>query len=222
MGRFIKRKVEVEDPGYTEVYTPGSGHVPEFRLEESNLFFVGLRGSGKSTLARKTAAVLGGDVVDLDELVVERAGCSIAEFVTSRGWEAFRSLEHECLQQVCRLRGQVVATGGGIVLLPENRRLLKTAGRVFYLQAGVKLLAERLKIDPNISSRPPLSALPAEEELAQSLNEREPLYFACLDYILQADKPVDSLVNDVLTMLRPGAAVFEEDESIDFETPFDE
>ncbi len=222
MSRFIKRKVEVEDPGYTEVYTPGDRHVPEFRIEQSNLFFIGLRGSGKSTLAEKAAQALGGTFVDLDGLIIERAGCSIADLVRSRGWDGFRSLEHDCLQEVCRHQGQIVATGGGCVLWPANRELLKAAGRVAYLQADVRLLAQRLRQDPQESQRPPLSGLDLEEELARTLREREPLYFECLDYILQADKPVDELVNKVLTTLKPETAFFQEEETFDWEAGFDE
>ena len=222
MSRFIKRKIEVEDSGYTEVYTPGSRQVPAFRLERSNLFFIGLRGSGKSTLASKIAQALDGPYVDLDDRIMERAGCSIAATVRSLGWDQFRGLEHDCLQEVCGRQGQVVATGGGSVLLPANRELLKANGRVVYLQADVSLLARRLQQDPLASKRPPLSDLSLEEELARSLREREPLYFECLDYILQADKPVEALVNSVLTMLKPGSACFQEDESLDFDPGLDE
>ena len=222
MGRFIKRKVEVEDPGYTEVYTPGSGHVPEFRIEEDNLLFIGLRGSGKSTLARKVADALEGRFVDLDDLIIERAGTTIDAYVRSRGWDGFRSLEHDCLVEVFSRQGQVVATGGGVVLLSENRKLLKAGARVVYLQADVRLLAERLRRDPHASRRPPLSDLSLEEELARTLREREPLYFECLDYILPADKPVDELLLDVLNAIKPDAARFVEDEDIDFQPGIDE
>ncbi len=222
MSRFIKRKIEVKDSGYTEVYIPGSQHVPEFRLDRTNLFFIGLRGSGKSTLARDVAEALDGVFVDLDERIIQQAGSSIETIVRSRGWDGFRALEQDCLQEVCGQQGQVVAIGGGCVLLPANRERLKANGRVVYLQADVSLLARRLQQDPLRSKRPPLSDLPLEEELARSLREREPLYFECLDYILQADKPVDALVKDVLTMLKPGSAGFQDDESLDFEPGLDE
>lgn len=208
MPRFIKRKIEVEDPGYTESYTPGEGRVPDFRLQEANLFFIGLRGSGKSTLARKVARRMKGVFVDTDEVISARINCSISEYVLTHGWGDFRLVERDCLLEVCKRTGQVVATGGGIVLVPENIALLKKSGKVFYLQAEVGLLASRLKHDPDQSSRPPLSSLPLEEELGVSLREREPLYHQCLDSILQAGKTADELVEDVLNTLRPAQADF--------------
>ncbi len=206
MTKFIKHKIEVEDSGYIEVYTAGAGHAPVFRFQESNLFFIGLRGSGKSTLAAQVAKKLGGSVLDTDDLVMDRIGRSIADYVRIHGWEEFRDLERDCLQEICARRGQIVATGGGLVLLPENRERLKTSGRVFYLQADVGLLASRLQKDPEQSRRPSLSDLPLEEELARTLREREPLYFDCMDYILQAGKTLEELVKDVLTMLMPDKA----------------
>ena len=94
--------------------------------------------------------------------------------------------------------GQVVATGGGAVLLPENRALL-AKGLVLYLQASPERLAERLLADCNAGQRPKLTELGLREEIVATLTEREPLYLslalACLperspeeleEYALQA------------------------------------
>ncbi|MCF8104129.1 MAG: shikimate kinase AroL [Desulfohalobiaceae bacterium] len=215
MVKFVKKRVDVEEADYTEVYKPGEEHVPEFRPQETNLFFIGLRGSGKTALAAQVARELGTSFLDTDDLVMERTGLSIAEYVRAHGWEEFRLQEQDCLKEIGAGQGRIVATGGGIVLLPENRRLLKAGGRVFYLQADVGLLAARLRRDPEQSRRPPLSDLSLEEELARTLRQREPLYYECMDYILQAGKSLGELTSDVLTMLRPDKAVFQEDEGLD-------
>ena len=212
MVKFVKKRVDVEEAGYTEVHIPGQAHVPEFRLEETNLFFIGLRGSGKTTLASLIAGKLGASFLDTDDLVMERTGRSIADSVQVHGWDEFRALEADCLREIGARQGRVVATGGGIVLLPENRELLKTSGRVFYLQAEVGLLAARLREDPEQTRRPALSDLPLEEELARTLREREPLYLQCTDYLLQAGKTPDELARDVLTMLMPDRDVFQKNE----------
>jgi shikimate kinase len=197
---FIKKKFEVEDPDVRQVRHKGERVREMFDLGRSNIFFVGLRGSGKTTLARHVARELQGEFKDTDMLVAERAGQTIADLVKVRGWEAFRSLEHEVLAEVCASKGQVVATGGGIVLRADNRELLKKCGQVFYLMATPPLLAARLSAEPS-DHRPGLTGLPLEQELSQTLQEREPLYFDSLHFILQADNPVQDLVRSVMTSL---------------------
>jgi shikimate kinase len=210
MPKFIKKTYTVQDPGATTVHRPGAAaqDPSAFRLQESNVFFIGPRGSGKSTLAAELARALSAPCLDTDEAVAHRAGASIEDLVQNRGWEAFRRLEHAVLAEACREKGNIVATGGGIVLDPENRKLLQEHGAVFYLMADVGTLRDRLVRDPSPASRPQLTDLSDEDELVATLREREPLYMECLDFILQANKPIAELVEEVLTSLGiepPGA-----------------
>jgi len=201
---FIQRKHEVDEPDKTAVYTSGeAAEGARFNLEESNVFFIGPRGSGKSTLAREVAERLGAVFWDIDDMIVRAVGESIAEHVHKHGWPDFRKREHEQLQWICRHRGQVVATGGGIVLLPENRRLLKENGRVFYLMVDVETLLNRLQADDAGAQRPALheEAGSLREEVSLVIRDREPYYFETLHYILQAHKTVDELTEDVMLML---------------------
>lgn len=200
MVEFIKKKVEVEEPDARQVWRRGEACRDRFDLERSNIFFIGLRGSGKTTLAREVAARLGAEYRDTDLLVQDRSGQTITDLVQGKGWDAFRDLEQEVLAELCGQSGQVVATGGGIVLRPENRALLKDRGRVFYLMASPPLLASRLR-QQDADHRPGLTNLPLEQELSQTLQEREPLYYETLHFILQADTSVDELCGSVLTAL---------------------
>jgi len=197
---FIKKKVEVEDPDARQVRYKGERVRGMFDLDRSNIFFIGLRGSGKTTLARHLARELQGEFRDTDILIADRAGQTITDLVKASGWEAFRDLEHEILAEVCASKGQVVATGGGIVLRSDNRELLKESGQVFYLMATPPLLVTRLQAEP-CDHRPGLTGLPLEQELSQTLQEREPLYFDSLHFILQADNPVQDLAGSVMTSL---------------------
>jgi shikimate kinase len=187
----IHKKIEVSDGSRSATYRPG--RVSEPSQARSNIFLVGPRGSGKTTLGRLLAERLNRPFLDTDELILAKSGRPIADIVNEQGWEEFRNMEHAVLAEVCARSHQVVATGGGIVLMQENRSLMKSCGRVFYLLADPPLLLQRLTQEPLAEQRPPLSGLPLQEELARTLTERSPLYMECADFILRAEEPSDEL-----------------------------
>ena len=202
MKRFIQRRFEVQEPEITATHRHGAGLEQEPRdIQATNIFFIGPRASGKTTLARAVGQELGLVVVDTDEMIQESAGWSIAEIVQDRGWAGFRELEHKVLVKLCSGIGQAVATGGGVVLKAENRELMRSSGLVFYLLAEAGVLLDRLGKQSSADWRPPLSELDADQEIVQTLAEREPLYFQTLHYLIPANKPVDELVQDVLERL---------------------
>ena len=202
MSRFIKEKVHVENPDEQKVRRHGESlHEPTFSLQSGNIVFLGLRGTGKSTLARDVASRLGAEMVDTDKLVQERAGESIAAIVNKSGWQAFRDLEEEVLRETCETTGKIVATGGGVILREANRQRLRSCGAVFYLMVGIPLLVQRLQQEENDEERPALSEESLEQELTQTLREREPLYYECLDYLLPGEKTPQELADKVLETL---------------------
>lgn len=203
MTEFIRKKYDVENPEETAVHKLGgqAGDRERFSLQSGLLFLVGLRGSGKSTVGRAVADRLGLRFVDLDDLIEKRVGKTIARIVQDSGWEAFRTLEHAALEEVCATSGAVVAPGGGVVLDERNRALLESGGKIFYLMADVPVLKARLEKDPNFSQRPALSDKSLEEEILDSFREREPLYMMLMDFGLPADLPVEELVDQVVSYL---------------------
>lgn len=202
MAQFIKRKFEVQEPDASKIYKQHrQEYKQEFDLSSSNIYFIGLRGSGKTTVGRIVAEGLQAQFVDTDELVVQRAGLGIAQIVDRQGWEAFRHLEHQVLEDICSKKGQVVATGGGIILRDDNRELLQAGGQIFYLMAHVPDLLARLDKAPAKEQRPALTEKPLQEELAQTLSAREPLYVSIADHVLQAEKPPEELAEDVYLAL---------------------
>jgi len=102
-------------------------------VNADNLFLIGYRCTGKSSVGRLLAATLARSFVDTDSLIVSDNGMSIRKIVISRGWGAFRRLERTVLKQICNLDGQMMATGGGIVLNADNVGLMKKSGKVIYL-----------------------------------------------------------------------------------------
>ncbi len=201
MTTFIKKKTEIEDAGASMTFKSGQFSKPPFSLESKNIYLIGMRGSGKTTLGQALATALGCAFEDTDAVLVRDAGQTIDEIVTTHGWDHFRDLEAKTLAKVCGLPGTVVATGGGIVLSAANRDLMYATGVSFYLAADAALLTGRLLRDGNTAQRPALTGLALHDEVAQVMSEREPLYMASMDHLLQANRGVDELVDDVLVDL---------------------
>ncbi len=168
--------------------------------DDANIYLIGPRASGKTTFGRELAARLERPFVDLDAAFVEKRGETIAALVEREGWDAFRRAEADILAETAARKGQVVATGGGVVLLPENREILGR-GLVLYLQAHPDRLAERLMADLNEEQRPKLTEMGLREEITATLAEREPLYLSCAHACLP-ERPVGELVDYTLRALK--------------------
>ena len=130
---------------------------------------LGFMGAGKSTIARKIAP----DFVDMDALLEERFGMSIARFFEEKGEAAFRQLEEEVLAELLKT-DQVISTGGGIVISPRNRALLKQNADNIYLKAGFETLYQRISADED--NQRPLFLNNSKEDLAAIFDERQAWY----------------------------------------------
>ena len=144
---------------------------------------VGLSGTGKSTVAPLLARQLGCVPADVDRMVEERCGTSVAEVFATRGEPEFRSLESKLLAEVLDGPDAVVATGGGVVLAPGNRELLGRSARVVWLRTDVDVLVDRLA---RTTERRPLLADDPESTLRRLAAEREPLYREVADLAVDA------------------------------------
>ncbi|MCC8190027.1 MAG: shikimate kinase AroL [Planctomycetes bacterium] len=152
---------------------------------QSIIYIIGARASGKSTLGPRLARHLGRDFVDTDRHMLETGGQTVEEVVAAEGWEGFRRREAEALRQVSR-PGRVVATGGGIILSPDNRRFMRERGTVIYLAAPAAVLAARLAANPGAAGRPSLTGLSIAEEMAAILEQRSPLYHETAHHVVDA------------------------------------
>lgn len=150
------------------------------------LTLIGYRGSGKSTVAAVLAERLACGWVDADVELEASVGMSVADFVAGRGEQAFRDAEAAILARLLRGFDGVIATGGGIVLRPGNRDLLRRHGRpVAWLSAPAAVLRARIAADPASATRRP--ALGGRDPLADvepALVERTPLYRECADVVI--------------------------------------
>jgi shikimate kinase len=167
------------------------------------IFLIGYRGAGKSTVARLLAERLGWQWVDTDESIEACRGKTIREIFAVDGEQGFRTAESKLLAEICQSKHRVVATGGGLVLAEANRKLMRTAGRVVWLQADPATLWKRLQSDPTTPERRPPLAGGALSEVEQVLLAREPLYRECAHWsVSTAGRSPIEVVDDVLAQLR--------------------
>jgi shikimate kinase len=146
---------------------------------ERNLVLIGYRATGKTSVGARLAQILHRPFVDLDQVLVAEAGKSVADIVAQGGWEEFRRREKELVARFRHTRGQVLATGGGVVLDPENVANLQENGTLIWLTAEPATIQERLDQDqPGQSNRPSLTGSDPAAEVAAVLEARWPLYQA--------------------------------------------
>jgi shikimate kinase len=150
----------------------------------TRIFLVGYRGSGKSTVARMLANTLGWQWLDADAELEARLGRSIRQVFAEEGEVGFRDHEATLLEELCRREQHVIATGGGAVLRPANRERLRASGWVVWLTADARTLWERLQRDPLTTERRPALTVGGLREVEELLREREPLYRACADCVV--------------------------------------
>ncbi len=129
-----------------------------------NIILCGFMGTGKTTVGKLVAARLGWQFVDTDQFIEARCGKSVSAIFAEEGEAAFRAMERELCSQIAEgWRGYVIATGGGMVLDPINRELLKRAGCLICLDLSAEELARRLagKTDRPLLANPPNGDLTA-------------------------------------------------------------
>ena len=142
---------------------------------------LGFMGAGKSTIARG----LDPDYIDMDTLIEERLGMSIANFFAEKGEEAFRQVESEVLVDLLKT-DHVVSTGGGVVISQRNRDLLKTNPDNIYLKADFETLYQRIAADKD--NQRPLFLNKSKEELASIFQERQAWYEEVASRVLDVTK----------------------------------
>jgi shikimate kinase len=170
-------------------------------MTTDHIVLVGLMGSGKSSVGRRLAEALGRPFVDTDHRIERQAGRSIREIFADDGEDAFRVLESSVLADVLTSpEPSVIATGGGIVLLPVNRdRLtgLRSHGlHVVWLRASLETLMARLT---NGAARRPLLDGDVHERLTALDERRRDLYRAVASATVDVDdRTLDQVVEQVL------------------------
>ncbi len=150
-----------------------------------NIFLIGPMGVGKSTIGRQLAALMGMEFEDTDHEIQRRTGVDISTVFDFEGEEGFRRREKQVVDELTMRSGLVLATGGGVVLDPDNRRSLSGRGVVIYLSCSPEQQYRRTKRDRN---RPLLQTEDKMSKLKNLMDEREPLYQEMADLVVSTEK----------------------------------
>ncbi len=164
-----------------------------------NLVLVGFMGSGKTCVGRIAAVELGLRFVDLDHMIEQREGMTISRIFETRGEGEFRRIESEVAEEVSRVSGQVLATGGGIVLHSVNLDRLSATGVVVHLRVTPECAWERTR---GHGHRPLVAGLEGEARLRELLAKRQPLYDAIPLSVDGANRPPRDVAADVVRIYR--------------------
>jgi len=147
-------------------------------LGKPGISLTGFMFTGKSSVGRALARRLGLKFIDLDLEITRKEKTSIRNIFAAKGEEEFRRLEKEALARIITVPGRVVATGGGVVIDPENRSLLTAHSCVIWLRASERTILERLR-NSRGPVRPLLSSPEPEKEIVRLLEERDSYYREC-------------------------------------------
>jgi shikimate kinase len=143
------------------------------KKSDPNIILTGFMGSGKSTVGRLLAQQLQFEFIDTDDLIETRDGRSIATIFSEEGEPFFRRLEAQIAWELSARRGLVVATGGRLMLDPDNAAVLGGTGAVFCLVASAEEIVARLANEPGL--RPLLDVPHPIRRMRELLQQRESL-----------------------------------------------
>ena len=162
---------------------------------KTNVFLIGPMGSGKTAVGKHLARLLRAPFRDSDAEIEARTGVDISYIFSREGEAGFRQREKEVIEDVTRESPIVLATGGGAILLPENRVALRERGFVVYLETSLEQQAERVRQGRN---RPLLHDVDPLTKLTELMAIRAPLYEGLSQFTIGTDGRKVHMVADAI------------------------
>ncbi len=167
--------------------------------QPQRIILIGPMGAGKTTIGRQLAKTLSMDFVDSDHEIESRTGVNIPLIFDLEGEQGFRQRETAVIDDLSQRERLVLATGGGVVLSPENRRHLHDRGIVIYLHAEIDQLLNRTRHDRN---RPLLQTDNPRKKFEELMALREPLYRETAHITINTDQhSINHTVNKIISAL---------------------
>ena len=169
-------------------------------LNSKNIVLVGPMGCGKTTVGRQLANKLNQDFFDTDHEIINKTGVSIDHIFDIEGEEGFRQRESQILESLSDMNNIVLATGGGVVLLEQNREVLKRAGLVVYLLSSVDQLLRRTS---KSKTRPLLeNSLDRKKTITEIVNARDKYYKEVATIVIDTTgKKLNEVINIIINDL---------------------
>ncbi len=168
-------------------------------MAQPNVFLIGMPATGKSTVGRLLGRLLKSPFYDCDHEIEVRSGATISWIFDVEGEAGFREREEAVVDELTRLSGVVVATGGGAILRESNRRMLRSRGTVVLLDSSDRRIQARTSND---AKRPLLSGAGGAATIAALRQERLPLYREIADHTFITDKqPARSVAKSIVETL---------------------
>jgi shikimate kinase len=173
-----------------------------------NIYLIGYRCCGKTSVGKALSKLLGRPFLDTDAIVVEKSAMTIGDIVAENGWDAFRDMENSVIEETSFLDNYIIATGGGVILNPENVRNMRKAGRVIWLRVSPQTVRVRMAADPETRiQRPGLTPVGSMDEIETVLLTRQPLYEKAGHLSLDTDKlGIDAICHKILKLTQQGNA----------------
>ncbi len=138
-----------------------------------NIIITGFMGTGKSAVAKQLACKLKMEYIDMDQIIEESQGISIADIFSRYGENYFRQQENRLVKELSQKENMVIATGGGTFLFPENARILSQKGSIICLYANSQTIYNRVK---KKNDRPLLNGENILDKINHLLKERKKIY----------------------------------------------
>ena len=165
-----------------------------------NIILVGPMGSGKTTIGRRLSEKLSLDFFDSDHEIIDTTGVSIDHIFDVEGEKGFRARESKVIKKLCGTPNIVIATGGGAVILKENRELIKKAGLVVYLSSSVDQILRRTA---KSNTRPLLEkSNNRRKTITDILEARDSLYKEVASVIINTNgKKLNEVIDEIIEAL---------------------
>jgi len=166
----------------------------------NNIILVGPMGSGKTTIGRRLSDRLSLDFFDSDHEIVNTTGVSIDHIFDVEGEKGFRARESDVIKKLCNMHNIVLATGGGVVMLEENREVIKKASSVIYLSSSVDQILRRTA---KSKTRPLLEKSNNRKKTITDIVEaRDPLYREVSSHIIDTNgKKLNEVIDEIIEAL---------------------